>query len=280
MKGLVLLFIVYGSSFVALKAQTITTIAGNGTYGHSGDGGPATDAELSNVIDVAVDGFGNVYIADLNNSLVRIVNPTDIITTFAGNGIASELGNGGPATAAGVGWPWAVATDAFGNVYIAQAPFDIIRMVNLMDTISLFTGTGSPFGFSGDGGPPTAAEINAPHGIALDAFGNLYIADQENGRIRKISNITGIDRIKKDNSVAVYPNPSNGIFTFSFSNLKEKCNIEIYNVLGKKVLTETLRSAQGDNILDLSGNPSGIYFYRILEETGNLLGEGKLIIQE
>ena len=172
-------------------AGIITTIAGNGTQGFSGDGGPATAAELSRPYGVAVDAGGNVYIADCFNFRVRKVNPAGIITTFAGIGsLPAYSGDGGPATAAAVEYPNAVAVDASGNVYIADYINSVIRKVNTAGIISTIAGTGTS-GFSGDGGPATAAQINQPWGLAFDGSGSIYFSDYYNYRIRKI-NAAGI----------------------------------------------------------------------------------------
>lgn len=167
----------------------ISTFAGNGTGSFSGDGGPATAAELYGPYGVAIDGAGNIYIADYSNNRVRIVNPAGIINTFAGNGLTNFSGDGGPATAAEIG-PIAVATDNNGNVYIADEANDRIRMVHISGIINTIAGNGA-LSFSGDGGLATAAEINGPDGVATDLAGNIYIADNQNNRIRMV-NSSGI----------------------------------------------------------------------------------------
>ena len=161
---------------------TITTVAGNGTAGFGGDGGPATAASLSTPYGVAVDGNGNIYIADSDNSRVRKVNPAGIITTIAGGG--SNPGDGVPATSFELESPEGVAVDAPGNVYIATGTH--VYKVNFAGTISTLAGTGEE-GFSGDGGPATSARLNLPWGVAADASGNVYIADLQNHRIRKVN---------------------------------------------------------------------------------------------
>ena len=165
-------------------AGTITTFAGTGLRGFSGDGGPATSARLNNPYGVAVDGKGNVYIADLQNFRVRKVNPGGTITTFAGGG--SSLGDGGPATSARVRNPHGVAVDGQGNVYIADRVDHRVRKVSPAGTISTFAGTGAG-GFSGDGGPANSARLFAPWGVAVDGKGNVYIGDAQNYRVRKVT---------------------------------------------------------------------------------------------
>jgi hypothetical protein len=169
-----------------LLSGTISTVAGNGTQGFSGDGGPATDADLSSPFGVAVDAAGNLYIADFYNNRVRKVSTSGTITTVAGNGTTGFSGDGGPATNASLYNPAGVAVDAAGNLYIADTSNERVRKVSTSGTITTVAGDGTQ-GFSGDGGPATNASLNQPYGVAVDAAGNLYIADTSNGRVRKVS---------------------------------------------------------------------------------------------
>ncbi len=176
---------------IGAKAQTISTIAGNGFAapypgGFAGDGGPATAAELSNTFGVACDKAGNIYIADLENNRIRKVDTGGIITTIAGNGTGGYSGDGGQATAAELNAPSGVAADTAGNIYIVDANNQCIRLVNRTGVISTVAGNGTG-GYSGDGGPATAAELNGPSGVAADMQGNIYIADYWNNRIRKVN---------------------------------------------------------------------------------------------
>jgi uncharacterized protein (TIGR03437 family) len=177
-------------------AGLITSVAGNGTQGFSGDGGPAAAARLNLPAGVAVDAGGNIYIADTGNSLVRQVAPTGIIVTFAGKGGPGYYGDGGPATLAQVSNPEGLALDASGDLFIADTVNDAIRMVSPGGTISTVAGNGynnlAGGGFAGDGNPATSAELDAPEGVAVDASGNLYIADSQNYRIREVSGSNGI----------------------------------------------------------------------------------------
>ena len=165
----------------------ITTIAGNGTEGSAGDGGPAVDAQLHSPADVAIDDDGNIFIADAGAHRVRKVTSAGVISTVAGTGTAGFGGDGGAATTATLNGPNSVALDLAGNLYIVDAGNHRVRRVNSDGTISTFAGSGSG-GFSGDGQAATDAELSRPQAIEVDAAGNVYIADDGNGRIRKVDN--------------------------------------------------------------------------------------------
>jgi uncharacterized protein (TIGR03437 family) len=171
-------------------AGIITTVAGNGAEGYSGDGGPATSAQLFYPSGVALDASGNLYIADQNNNRIRKVSATGIITTVAGNGAEGYSGDGGSATSAQLNVPFGVAVDASGNIYIADSNNNRIRKVSATGIITTVAGNGAQ-GYSGDGGSATSAQLNFPYGVAVDASGNLYIADKFNERVRRVS-ATGI----------------------------------------------------------------------------------------
>lgn len=164
-------------------AGIIATVAGVGDRGFGGDGGLAIEAKLSRPQGLAVDGVGNLYIADSDNHVIRWVDIHGIITSFAGTGEVGNSGDGGPATEAQLSDPNGVALDAEGNLYFADDVAHAIRRVALDGTISTVAGTGSA-GFSGDGGPGAEAALSSPGDIAFDADGNMYIADSGNHRIR------------------------------------------------------------------------------------------------
>jgi sugar lactone lactonase YvrE len=151
----------------------ISTIAGNGTFGYSGDGGLATQASLSGPLGISVDPVGDIYIADTGNNVIRRVNTKGIIRTVAGNNTAGFSGDGGPATSASLNFPWSVAADARGNFYIADSNNDRIRKVSSTGTITTYAGNGS-FGNTGSGGPASSASIGLPYGLLVGA-GKLYL---------------------------------------------------------------------------------------------------------
>ena len=171
------------------SSGTITTVAGTGVRGFGGDGGPATQAQFDNLHAVAVDGAGNLFIADYNTYRIRKVDPAGTITTVAGTGVRGFGGDGGPATQAQFNRTVAVAVDGTGNLYIADVGNRRIRKVDATGTITTVAGTGVR-GFGGDGGPATEAQLDTPRGVAVDGAGNLFIADTRNQRIRKLTLLT------------------------------------------------------------------------------------------
>ena len=181
-----------GSVRKVTPGGVISTIAGTGSSGlGGGDGGPATSASMYKVYGVAFDGQGNLYITDTYNQKVRKVASNGIMSTFAGSGTAGFSGDGGQATLALLNGPYAVTVDVSGNVYIVDARNNRIRMVAPNGIITTIAGNGS-VGFGGDGGAATAAPIafstsGISGGLAVDAAGNLYIADSNNHRIRKVT---------------------------------------------------------------------------------------------
>lgn len=172
-------------------AGIITTVAGTGEQGFSGDGGPATSADLDSPAGVALDGNNNIYIADTHNHRIRMVTRSSgVITTIAGTGTAGFAGDGGAATAATLDLPTAIAVDSRGNIFIADTNNNRIREIS-GPNISTVAGNGNQT-YSGDGGVATAAGLDSPSGIAVDSAFNLYIGDTHNQRVRMVAASTGI----------------------------------------------------------------------------------------
>jgi RHS repeat-associated protein len=184
----------------------IHTFAGNGTAGYNQDSIAATSAELNGPMDIIPDSSGNVYISDnLNYRIRKVAASTGIITTFGGNGVnataglpptdnysvEANAGNGGPATAVALGYVDGLAVDTSGNVYYADGDLGVIRKITAStDIITTVAGNGELGSYSGDGGPATSAALYNPSGVAVDAAGNLYIADSSNDVIRKVTGVT------------------------------------------------------------------------------------------
>ena len=177
-------------------AGLISTVAGNGVRGFSGDGGPAVQAQLNYPRGVAVDGSGNIYIVDAGNHRIRKVDAAGAVSTVAGSGRYGYGGDGGAATSASLSNPRDAAADSSGNVYIADTFNHRIRKVDAAGVITTVAGMGDSGrhagrpqrrgGYSGDGGPAVRAQLRFPRGTALDGSGNLYIADTGNNRVRRV----------------------------------------------------------------------------------------------
>jgi sugar lactone lactonase YvrE len=186
---------------VALATGVITTVAGNGTGGAAGSGGPATSAQLNGPMGLTIDGGGNLYIADFgSNRVLEVAAQSGVMTMIAGGGDTGYNGDGGPASAAGLSGPSAVVLDSAGNLYIADTYNNAIRKVTAnTGIISTVAGTGygagivsSKGGYTGDGGPATNAELYEPYGVTIDSIGNLYIADLMNHVVRVVAANSGI----------------------------------------------------------------------------------------
>ena len=171
-------------------AGIITTVAGNGHAGYSGDGGPADSAELFYPEGVAIDLLGNIYIADQFNNVIRKVS-RDTIYTIAGNNTVGDSGDGGTATNAQLAHPNDVAVDKWGNVYFVDQNNSRMKQIDTLGIIHNIAGTGVA-GYNGDGISADTAQLNFPAGIAVDTSGNVYIADLYNYSVRKVDMSTGI----------------------------------------------------------------------------------------
>jgi gliding motility-associated-like protein len=182
----------------SVRSQIITTIAGNGTFGFSGDGGPALNASLT--VKGIGAASGAIFFADIDNQRIRKIDVSGNISTYAGNGANGFGGDGGQATNAFFSNATNLYTDAAGNIFIADGNNQRIRKINSSGIISTIAGTGT-IGFSGDGGPAVNAQINIPIDVTADASGNVYFIDQANSRIRKINSSGIISTIGGNGSI-------------------------------------------------------------------------------
>src|SRR6202142_837467 len=183
------LYIAEMSNHVVRKVTTdglITTVAGTGSAGYSGDGGPASSAALYWPQALAVDRAGNLYIADLGVHVIRKVTPSGIIATVAGSLVSGYSGDGGPATSAKLNSPQGLALDTAGNLYPADTMTNGVRRGPARGIITTLAGNGTA-AYSGDGGPATAASLNYPLGLTVDSAGDLLISDRNNFAIRKVA---------------------------------------------------------------------------------------------
>jgi hypothetical protein len=208
---------------VALGTGTISTFAGNGTAGYSGDNGPATKAELQSPVGVATDSSGNLYIADEGNNVIRKVDISGTITTIAGNNTEGYSGDNGLATSASLSAPSGVAVDSAGSLFIVDTGNNRIREVNTAGTIATIAGNGTA-GYTGDNGPANSATLNKPSAVLEDSTGDLYILDTANNVVRKV-NTTGTITTIAGNGTAGYTG-DNGPATSATLNTPEGLNID------------------------------------------------------
>lgn len=172
-------------------ATEIVTVAGNGSAGYSGDGGPAVQAQLNQPFGVVRGPDGHLYICDTGNHVIRSVAPDGTIATVAGNGEAGYSGDGGPAREATLNEPYEIRFDRQGNMLFVERVNQVVRRVDRQTgLISTVAGTGEE-GFSGDGGPAVEARLSQPHSIQLGPSGDLFICDIGNHRIRRVGREDG-----------------------------------------------------------------------------------------
>lgn len=241
----------------------ITAFAGNSNFGYTGDGGPAINATMDNPAGICIDPSGNIYIADKNNNVIRKVNTSGIISTFAGNGTQGFGGDGGPASSAQLDNPRYVTADPSGNIYITDNNYRI-RKVNTAGVISTFAGTGNN-GFSGDGGPAINADINGGP-LAADNAGNIYFGDL--ARIRKINTSgtintiigTGVGGYGGDGGPAINATiqPIGGIALDASNNIyfSDKNNQRVREVCVSSCYVNVNTISKAESILKIFPNPN------------------------
>ena len=196
-------------------ALSLSTVAGSGGSGSGGDNSSALLAQLRNPSAVAFDAGHNLYIADSDNHVIRMVNSAGTISTFAGTGVSGFAGDNGPASAAQLRRPVSLAFDSLGNLYVADAADNRVRKISPAGIISTIAGTGEA-GLFGDDGPAISAGLNAPGGVAVNTQGTIFIADTANNRVRRvtadglISTIAGTGTAASDSRASAYLTPLSG----------------------------------------------------------------------
>jgi hypothetical protein len=254
----------------------ISSVAGDTIAGYLGDGGPATNASLYHPLDVAVDFRFNIYISGGFNNCIRKVDSNGIISTYAGTGGFGYTGDNGPATNATFDFPEGIAVDGAGNLFVADVGNDVIRKIDTLGIITTVVGNGynagtGNGGFSGDGGPATAAELNSPTGVAFDKHGNLFIADWYNNRIRKVTNVgvpLGIyspePPVTAEDKINIYPNPA--VYQFTLTGASG-CDATIYDLVGSK--ENAYHIQENKQTIDITRLSKGTYTLEITDpQTG------------
>jgi sugar lactone lactonase YvrE len=236
------------------RAGIITTVAGTGEQGYAGDGGPATAALLDSPGGVAVDSTGNIYIADTHNNVIRkVLALNGSIVTIAGTGFAGFSGDSSTATSAELNYPTAVAVDSTGNVYVADTNNHRIRKI-IGTNIYTVAGNGEQ-GYAGDTGPATAASLDSPNGVAVDAAFNLYIGDTHNQLVRVVAWATGYISTLAGTGVKGY----NGEGTATAVELARPRGVAVdssSNVYVADSDNNLIRSISGGNVASVAGNGS------------------------
>jgi len=243
----------------------ISTIAGNGTLGFTGDGGPATAALLDYAYGIAIDSSANIYIAGGDCRVRKIDMLTGMISTIAGySRSCGYSGDGYPATMSELNSPQGLVIDENNNIYIADYGNSVIRKINAVTgIINTIAGNGRA-GYFGDGLPAILSQLYFPTRVAVDGSGNIYISDFANNRIRKINNISSsVNGLKTSEfSINIFPNPASTECTITFSGtLSNKANISIYDITGRLMLSQPLTSA--NTTISIIALPPGLYQCRV-----------------
>lgn len=284
-------FDTYGNLYIACRndnrirkvdvAGNISTVAGTGATGYTGDGGPALSATFSGPIGIAVDGANNVYICENGNHTVRKINTVGVISTVAGTGMSGYTADGIAATASMLNSPVGMDCDASGVLYIADQSNHRIRKVDLSGIITTVAGNGAGT-FGGDGGLATLASLNTPQLVHVDAAGNLYIGDTNNNRVRKVGASSSI-------SIACTPNDTvcrgtaitfsaavTGVATPHYQWKKNGLNVGIdssyyttSSFSSADVITCEVSSSVGGSVLATS-NSIALYFYSVPTSSRNV----------
>ncbi len=250
------------------KLGIITTIAGTGVAGYSGDGGAATAAKINIPVRVALDKSGNLYFSDFSNR-IRKIDKSGIITTVAGTGFVGFYGDNGQATNAQLNGPAGISVDAIGNIYIADSYNQRIRKIDASGIITTVAGTGIR-GHTGDGGPATAADLNAPDGVVIDNDGNLVFTEYGGNTVRKIIYNLAVEKGINTADVRIYPNPATSVLYFEFPN-QEKATVRLFDITGRIVAQQEVIGIKTS--IKVKDFAPGIYFYKITSSIGAKSGK-------
>jgi hypothetical protein len=240
----------------------ITRFAGTGISGFSGDGGSATAAQVNLTGILDIDDTGNIFIPDYINRRIRKVDTFGIITTIAGTGVAGNTGDGGPAISAELFQMWSVLLDDSCNMYISDWSNPTIRKISYSGIITTVAGT-TVLGYGGDGGPALAAQFNKDMRCsAIDHWGNLYVADPFNNRIRRIMlNPDSVPEVAILPETTLFPNPASEELTVTNNSAIRQ--IEVIDVQGRSMLLQHPPAPNGTILLQISTLPSGIYALKV-----------------
>ena len=253
----------------------VTTIAGDGRYSFRGDNGPAINASFRDPESITLDANGNLIIADASNNRIRKINKNGIISTIAGNGNIGFGGDGVKATSTSVSSPSRIAFDSHGNLYIADLGNSRIRMVDINGIITTVAGNGK-MEFNGDSSLATKASLNSPTGVLVDNSGNLFIADQQNNRIRKVSGVCLPLKINEftvkaiHNYVTIKWQTNNEVNTDYFYIQKSTNGINFYNISKEYSKGITNNNYSHIDIVSNINLPSVYYRIKEIDNDGNV----------
>ncbi len=247
----------------------ISTVAGNGIAGFSGDNGPASASQCGQIFGLCVDDIGNIYFVDgVNNYRIRKISTTGKINTIAGNGVSAYNGDGIQATDAHID-PLDIRIDPADNLYVADFANSRIRKVSKSGIIVTVAGTGIN-GYNGDNIIATSAQINRPGGLAIDACGNIYFGDVNNARFRKVTfnpppcDYLAVNEQTIAEQVAVYPNPA--IDELNIEHVHANIVYQLCNVVGAVVRSGDLKT--GEHSISIKHLPPGMYMLALTDEKG------------
>jgi hypothetical protein len=246
---------------IDMTTGIISTVAGSGAAAYAGDGGQATAASINGPIDLAFDKIGNMYIAEINSSVIRKIATTGIITTVTGGGTPGYSGDGGPATAAALAYPYALCLDTADNIYISDNANACIRKITAATGIIETVAGCGVAGYAGDGGPATDAQIYNAGGVATDPAGNIYIADFGNNVVRKVTISTTETKqtIRTSSEVTIAPNPASKMIYLSSPQIIS--SVQITDLVGHIVATYAPNSFSPQ--IDISLLPPQTYLLRV-----------------